>query len=73
MALKTEEIVPRAITDEEVATFKEQGWVKFDQLISTEGAGVLLSRLQEIMGVDGSRAAHPASPDCRHPEMSWLA
>jgi hypothetical protein len=44
----------RAITDEEVAFFRDHGWVKLDSLISTELAGQLLDRARQIMGADAS-------------------
>jgi hypothetical protein len=63
MATATSNIIPREITDDEAAFFKENGWVLFHQLISSDDAGVLLSRLQEIMGTDAAGAAHPTAPD----------
>lgn len=63
MSTEHRRVAPRPITDEEVQFFTENGWVKFDQLISSEDAAVLLARLQEIMGVDAANAAHPAMPD----------
>jgi hypothetical protein len=44
----------RLITDEEVAHFRDHGWVRLDHLISPELAGRLLARAQEIMGADAS-------------------
>jgi hypothetical protein len=56
-------IVPRDVTDDEARFFRENGWVKLEQLISEEEAAVMLARLSEIMGADATTAAHPALPD----------
>jgi hypothetical protein len=63
MTTQAHRIAAREITADEISFFKSHGWAKFDRLISTTEAETLLSRLQEIMGVDAARAAHPAMPD----------
>jgi len=63
MSAPQKPIVRRAITAEEVDSFQTNGWVKFDQLISSEQAALLLGRVKEIMGADASRAALPTRPD----------
>jgi ectoine hydroxylase-related dioxygenase (phytanoyl-CoA dioxygenase family) len=47
---------PRAVTDTEVAAFRENGWVKLDRLLAPETARALLSRLKQRMG---EAAEHP--------------
>jgi hypothetical protein len=59
MAVVEKTIVPRDVTDGEVAHFHEHGWVKLDQLISEADAGVLLERLKAYMGEDASRTSRP--------------
>jgi len=59
MAVAVRTIVPREVTDEEAAFFHEHGWVKLDQLISEEEAGVLLDRLKCYVGDDATRTARP--------------
>jgi hypothetical protein len=60
VSTETVKLAPREITDEEVAFFRENGWVKFDKLVSDEVAAVLLARLQELMGEDAHVHEHPA-------------
>lgn len=45
----------RAITPEELAHFRKNGWARLDGLISKELAAHLLGKLQDLMGVDGQR------------------
>src|SRR5271168_313864 len=73
MSTETVRLAPREITDDEVAFFRENGWVKFDKLISDEVAAVLLGRLQEIMGPDASVTAHPAHPSGAASAFSMFA
>jgi hypothetical protein len=40
---------PRPVTAAEVASYKQNGWVKLDRLISPEGAGELRDRLGRMM------------------------
>ena len=42
----------RAVTDEEVAAYKEQGWVSLPGLLSPELAGSLLDHLKSVTGLD---------------------
>jgi hypothetical protein len=50
----------RDLTDDEVASFKENGWVKLSSLISTEQAAELLQRAKARMGPEGdSQDARP--------------
>jgi hypothetical protein len=53
----------REITDEEVRFYQENGWVKLDQLISSEAAVTLLDRVKALMGADASGALHPRDGD----------
>jgi ectoine hydroxylase-related dioxygenase (phytanoyl-CoA dioxygenase family) len=43
----------RTVTDDEVATFRENGWVKLDGLLDTGLVARVLERLQARMGGDG--------------------
>lgn len=43
----------RSVTDQEVATFFENGWVKLPNLIDREGAALLLARAKSVFGEDG--------------------
>jgi ectoine hydroxylase-related dioxygenase (phytanoyl-CoA dioxygenase family) len=43
---------PREITDDEVGFFRENGWVKLEQLISGELAAQLLAAVQGVMGTE---------------------
>jgi Phytanoyl-CoA dioxygenase (PhyH) len=42
----------RAVTDEEIAAYRQQGWVSLPGLISGELAGALLSHLKRVTGLD---------------------
>jgi Phytanoyl-CoA dioxygenase (PhyH) len=42
----------REITDDEVAAYREQGWVSLPGLMSGELAGALLSHLKQVTGLD---------------------
>jgi len=59
----------RAITDEEVAHFREHGWVKMEQLLSKDLVGQLLERAQAIMGLDATD--HVARPGIDSPTNPW--
>jgi hypothetical protein len=59
----------RDITAEEVAFYRENGWVKFDQLISSDAAATLLARVKELMGADATKALHPTAPE--NPEKTF--
>jgi hypothetical protein len=50
----------RNVTDDEVALFKENGWVKLNNLITTEQAAELLQRAKDRMGPEGD--LHDARP-----------
>ena len=66
----TSAIDVREITDEEVAFFRENGWVKLDGLLSRELAADLLSRAQERMGKTGDASQlRPGKDLIGHP--SW--
>jgi hypothetical protein len=43
----------RTVTDEEVAFYEENGWVKLDQLLSPDLAAELLARAKHHMGPEG--------------------
>src|SRR5262249_15488242 len=62
----------REITDEEVKSYRENGWIKVDQLISSEAAASLLDRVKELMGADASGALHPMAPDDPHSVYGWF-
>jgi Phytanoyl-CoA dioxygenase (PhyH) len=59
----------REISDDEVAHFREHGWVKIDRLISPELAGELLERAKGIMGADATN--HVARPGIDSPKNPW--
>jgi hypothetical protein len=59
MTSQLERIAPRPVTSEELAFFDEHGWVKLEQLIPAQQAGVLLERLKEKMGEHGLDGEHP--------------
>jgi hypothetical protein len=59
----------RAITDDEVAYCRDHGWVRLDQLISTEMAAQLLERAKTIMGSDAS--GYVARPGIDSPVVPW--
>lgn len=42
----------RQVTDDEIAAYREQGWVSLPGLVSAEVAGALLSHLKEVTGLD---------------------
>lgn len=48
------EITARRVTDDEVASFQENGWVKIPQLLSPELTAYLLEGAQRRLGVDGA-------------------
>lgn len=49
----------RVVTDEEVAAFFENGWVKLPGLIDREGAAALLRRAKSVFGEDGREGLQP--------------
>jgi hypothetical protein len=59
MTSQLERIAPRPVTSEELAFFDEHGWVKLEQLIPAQQAGVLLERHKEKMGEHGLDGEHP--------------
>lgn len=42
----------RGVTDDEVAHYREQGWVKLDSLVSPRLAGELLNHVKQLSGID---------------------
>jgi ectoine hydroxylase-related dioxygenase (phytanoyl-CoA dioxygenase family) len=52
----------RGVTGEEVAHFREQGWVKLDALMSPELAGELLDHVKQLTGLDYDELP-PGHPD----------
>jgi hypothetical protein len=69
----------RQLTDEEVATFREQGWVHAPGLISQDLAGQLLERARAIMGDQalvstgaGGGAEDPAFADYKNILRNYL-
>ena len=59
----------RAITEEEVAHFRDHGWVRLDQLISTDVAAQMLERAKALMGSDASD--HIARDGIDSPTNPW--
>ncbi|HET6954153.1 MAG TPA: phytanoyl-CoA dioxygenase family protein [Acidimicrobiales bacterium] len=59
----------RAITGDEVAHFRDHGWVRLDQLISPDLAAELLGRAKTIMGPDATE--HVARPGIDSPTNPW--
>ena len=49
----------RSVTAEEVAHYKEYGWVKLEQFLAAPLVAALLAYAQERMGEDGSISTHP--------------
>jgi hypothetical protein len=54
------------VTDEEVASYKENGWVKLDQLISSDFAAELLARAKGLLGPDGDSHTQRPGKDLSH-------
>jgi ectoine hydroxylase-related dioxygenase (phytanoyl-CoA dioxygenase family) len=48
--------VPRAVTDEEIAQYHENGWARLERFIEPEAAASLLAVAKEVMGNDPSGA-----------------
>jgi hypothetical protein len=64
----------RGLTDDEVAFFREHGWVKVDQLIGEEAAAELLAHVQSRMGADASGSYHPQEERVREAQWNqWVA
>ena len=59
----------RAITDDEVAHFRDHGWARLNQLISTDSATKMLERAKTLMGSDAS--AHLARDGIDSPTNPW--
>lgn len=59
-------VVPREITEAEVAAFHEHGWVWLPRLIDEAAAARLLARAQTYTGVDGRTAHYPSTETTRH-------
>jgi ectoine hydroxylase-related dioxygenase (phytanoyl-CoA dioxygenase family) len=47
----------RAVTDEELATFRRQGWAKLENFIPAEVAGEMLAHAKKLMGADAGATA----------------
>ncbi len=60
----------RAVSDDEVAHFRDYGWVKLDQLISSDLAGELLARAKEYVGPNGD--AHEVREGIDAPNLHWV-
>ena len=60
----------RQVSDEEVAHFRDHGWVKLDQLISAQRAGLLLERAKEYVGPNGD--AHEVRDGVDAPNLHWV-
>ena len=52
--------VVRLVTDEEVATFWKNGWVKIPGLLDRQAAAALLARSKGVFGEDGRMGLEPA-------------
>lgn len=74
LAQVADEAMVRAVTDEEVRTFWDNGWVKLPGLLSRSAAAGMLMRSREVFGEDGCKGlempddGQPASYDYR----SWF-
>ena len=64
-------IVPREVTDQEAQFFREHGWARLDQLISSYDAGALLARAQEVMGIDASTTRKDGREGGKSPQMPF--
>jgi ectoine hydroxylase-related dioxygenase (phytanoyl-CoA dioxygenase family) len=60
----------RAVTDEEVARFRDHGWVKLDQLISPAMVENLLEGAREYIGPNGD--AHEVREGIDAPNLHWV-
>jgi hypothetical protein len=63
MSSTAHRIVPRALTDEEVAFFKENNYVRVNGLMAPEDAALLLGILQAKMGADAETVFQPGDED----------
>lgn len=59
----------RMVGDDEVAHFKDHGWVRLEKLISSQLAARLLERAKAIMGPDGGQ--HVAREGIDSPTNPW--
>lgn len=62
-------VAVREVTDEEVATFQEKGWVKLPQFIEPVTAGDLLARVKRWMGAAGDQHKDRPGVDLA---LSWF-
>lgn len=67
MSVDHARLAPRAVTDDEVASYVEHGWVKLDRLWSAEAAGSVLTEIQRVMGADAGAAD---TTTVRHPILA---
>jgi hypothetical protein len=58
--LRPEDIAARMVTDDEVAAYRRDGWVKIEQLISPTLAAEMLTAARAVLGEDGQ--AHRSRP-----------
>lgn len=63
MTATAHRIVPRELTAEEVAFFRENNYVRVNRLMSEEDAGVLLAILKGKMGEDAETVFQPGDPE----------
>jgi hypothetical protein len=53
-------IEPRDVTDDEVAAYFEQGWVKLDRLFDVDATAAVFAEVQQAMGADAASIDHGA-------------
>jgi len=69
MSVRTTSVSYRDLTGDEVAFYREHGWVKVDGLISADAAADILEHVQRRMGGDAGGSFHPDERRTR--EAHW--
>src|SRR5919201_1443703 len=77
MSVPTTSVSYRDLNDDEVAFYREHGWVKVDGLIGARAAADVLERVQRRMGGDAGGSFHPDERRTREAHwnqwvMPWL-
>ena len=69
-----EQPMVRAVTDEEVRTFWDNGWVKLPGLLSKPTAAAMLARSKEVFGEDGCKGLERKDSDqpASYDYTSWF-
>jgi hypothetical protein len=62
---------PRDVTPEEIAHYRENGWVKLDALVDETTVGELFTRITKLMGVDADVTRHPGENRSGGHEQMW--